>query len=40
MPSTRAIITTAVVALAAIVVVAFVQRNVMPLPLVGNYLPR
>lgn len=40
MPSTRAIITTAIVALAAFAVVAFVQRKVLPLPMVGAYLPR
>lgn len=40
MPSTKSIVTTAVIALAAYAVIAFAQRNVMPVPMVGNYLPR
>jgi len=40
MPSTRSILITSAVALAAIIVVAYVQRNVMPVPVVGAYLPR
>ena len=40
MPSTRSILITSAVALAAIIVVAYVQRNVMPVPLLGAYLPR
>ena len=30
---------TAIVALVAFAVVAFVQKNVMPIPVVGAYLP-
>lgn len=40
MPSMKSILITSAVALAAYMVVALVQRNVTPVPLVGNYLPR
>lgn len=40
MPSTKQIVVTGAIALLAFAVVAMVQRNVMPVPLVGNYLPR
>lgn len=40
MPSTKQILVTGAIALAAFAVIAMVQRNVMPVPLVGNYLPR
>jgi hypothetical protein len=40
MPSTRSILITSAVALFAIIVVAYVQRNVMQVPVVGAYLPR
>ena len=40
MPSTRSILITSAVALAAIILVAYVQRNVMAVPVVGAYLPR
>ena len=39
MPSTKSILITAAVALAAYMVIAYTQRRVMPIPLVGNYLP-
>ena len=40
MPSTKAMLITGAVALAAIILVAYVQRNVMPIPVLGAYLPR
>lgn len=40
MPSTRQIIVITAVSLVAFAVVAFVQRKVMPVPMVGNYLPK
>lgn len=36
----KAHINTALVALAAVVVVAAVQRHVMPIPVIGPYLPQ
>ena len=36
----KSVLMTAGVALAAFVVVAAVQRHVMPLPVVGGYLPK
>jgi hypothetical protein len=39
MPS-KATINTAIIAVAAVALVAFVQRNVFAVPVVGTYLPR
>lgn len=36
----KAQLNTALIALAAFAAVAFVQRNVMAVPVVGQYLPR
>ncbi len=36
---TKAHLNTAIVALVAYAVVVIVQRHVMPIPVVGNYLP-
>lgn len=36
----KAYLTTAAVALAAYAIVAIVQRNVMTIPVVGNFLPK
>ncbi len=40
MPSTRSILITSAVALVAFAVVAYVQRNVVAVPVVGAYMPR
>lgn len=37
---TKAHFHTALVALAAFAVVSFVQRSVMPVPVIGDYLPK
>jgi len=39
MPITKAHLATAAVALAAFAIVAFVQKKVLQVPLVGSYLP-